>query len=264
MTDAKRIPWPWPGRPSGTVDRWALEQLVRDITLAEDPVRLGLFRATRADLLKILRDLWVAVPPLGALRTTVDRLGLERPWTAPLDSRDRERLTAAAMASKQRYDAANRARAAAEANMKDEGEFSGWLSQMLAAAPGHVFTALDISSHRGLGDRHQPTCRLCTVFAGSTTGRDNPCPGDRHQCPTVLEAPADDLSAQWYKHDGWVCTHPGDMSPAFLSWTCTAGHVVTRAGHSHGLARGKRECYARACPWEDLSPDPAQPRREAR
>lgn len=239
-------PWPWPRQDSGSVDLWDLRHHI----LAATGRRPGL-GASREELLGLLRDAGVKVPPLSARYKAVKNLALGQPWTRPLTSADRRRLEAAVREAGRRRDRAEIARWAAAARVEAETELISGLEQLLLGGAGHVYREMDFTA-RWRRDAPAPTCRVCTHFASSVTGRDNPCPGDRHQCPVILAEQVSDVNYRGYHADGWICGEPGQMNDTFTAWTCGAGHVITRAGHV--VQYRQHKCWPR-CPWEDLSPE---------
>lgn len=121
------------------------------------------------------------------------------------------------------------------------------LPALPGAAPGHIFKASPTAPAR------DATCRICTNYATSITGR-RPCEGDRHECPAEVPEGTPG-SMRVYGHEGWSCYRPGKMNADFTVWTCDSGHVITRENHEH--PRGNCVIPGR-CPWGDLLRRPAR------
>lgn len=237
-----RKPWPWPGRPAGLVDDWALRRLLHDET-----GKWPSLRATREEMVAALRAAGFAVPAMGGMYDTIRDLRLGDRRTSPLSAADRRRISAALRQAEKRRDRSARIAHHAQATAEDEAALARCLTLMLDTAPGHVFGAARLTDQY---ERHtDPGCRVCGGFVSSIFGMES-CPGDRHKCPAVLSDREHPPTAQRVHGDGrWRCYQPGVMNGDFTAWTCSLGHVTTPDSHK---PKGP-DCIPMHCPCGDLA-----------
>jgi hypothetical protein len=176
-----------------------------------------------------------------------DLLGTE---PAPLTDAVRRRVTSELQRSQARLDRAQAAASAARSNIAREERLSYWLTHILNAGFGHVWSRLGDPGDWMQRDR-EPHCRVCLLTVSCVAAAKD-CPGDGHTCPVLLDDPSlSPTATKFYGYDKFACHQPGAMNAACTEWTCNLGHVIAE-DHEVYWRRGSHRCPSVHCAWTDF------------